>query len=65
MAARNTPLRSAAACQPITVSMGRRGNLCDKASAEIFMKKTLKVEALCLVNYETFKHVTAAFSALH
>ena len=48
MAARNMPLRSAAACQPITVSMGRRGNLYDNATAEIFMKKTLEVEALCL-----------------
>ena len=45
----------------ITVSTGRRGNLYDNATVEIFMKTTLKVEALCLMNYETFEDATADF----
>ncbi len=39
-------------------SMGRRGNPYDNAKAESFMK-TLKVEAVYLVEYETFEDVTA------
>jgi putative transposase len=39
-------------------SMGRRGNPCDNAMAESFMK-TLKVEAVYLMDYETFEDVTA------
>jgi putative transposase len=39
-------------------SMSRRGNLYDNANAESFMK-TLKVEALYLIAYETFKDATA------
>ena len=39
-------------------SMGRRGNPYDNAKAESFMK-TLKVEAVYLMNYETFEDVTA------
>jgi putative transposase len=39
-------------------SMGRRGNPYDNAKAESFMK-TLKVEAVYLVSYETFEDVTA------
>ena len=39
-------------------SMGRRGNPYDNAKAESFMK-TLKVEALYLMEYETFEDVTA------
>src|SRR6202043_2594298 len=39
-------------------SMGRRGNPYDNAKAESFMK-TLKVEAVYLMAYETFEHVTA------
>ena len=35
-------------------SMGRRGNLYDKAKAESFMK-TLKVEVVYPMTYETFK----------
>jgi putative transposase len=38
-------------------SMGRRGNPYDNAKAESFMK-TLKVEAVCLMDYETFEDVT-------
>jgi putative transposase len=38
--------------------MGRRGNPYDNAKAESFMK-TLKVEAVYLMNYETFEDVTA------
>ena len=43
-------------------SMGRRGNPYDNAKAESFMK-TLKVEAVYLMAYETFEDVTAAFRA--
>jgi putative transposase len=39
-------------------SMGRRGNPYDNAKAESFMK-TLKVEAVYLMEYETFADVTA------
>jgi len=39
-------------------SMGRRGNPYDNAKAESFMK-TLKVEAVYLMAYETFQDVTA------
>ena len=39
-------------------SMGRRGNPYDYAKAESFMK-TLKVEAVYLMDYETFEDVTA------
>jgi transposase InsO family protein len=39
-------------------SMGRRGNPYDNANAESFMK-TLKVEAVYLMDYETFEDVTA------
>jgi putative transposase len=39
-------------------SMGRRGNPYDNAKAESFMK-TLKVEAVYLMAYETFEEVTA------
>jgi putative transposase len=39
-------------------SMSRRGNPYDNAKAESFMK-TLKVEAVYLVTYETFEDVTA------
>ena len=38
--------------------MGRRGNPYDNAKAESFMK-TLKVEAVYLMEYETFIDVTA------
>ncbi len=39
-------------------SMGRRGNPYDNAQAESFMK-TLKVEAVYLMEYETFEDVIA------
>ena len=39
-------------------AMGRRGNPYDNAKAESFMK-TLKVEAVSLMAYETFEDVTA------
>ncbi len=39
-------------------SMGRRGNPYDNAKAESFMK-TLNVEAVYLMDYETFEDVTA------
>lgn len=42
-------------------SMGRRGNPHDNAKAESFMK-TLKVEAVYLMDYETFEDVTADLS---
>ena len=38
--------------------MGRRGNPYDNAKAESFMK-TLKVETVYLMDYETFEDVTA------
>jgi putative transposase len=43
-------------------SMGRRGNPYDNAKAESFMK-TLKVEAVYLMEYETFEDVTADLPA--
>ena len=42
----------------LTGSMGRRGNPYDNAKVESFMK-TLKVEAVYLMTYETFEDVTA------
>ena len=42
----------------LTGSMGRRGNPYDNAKVESFMK-TLKVEAVYLMAYETFEDVTA------
>jgi transposase InsO family protein len=42
----------------LTGSMGRRGNPHDNAKVESFMK-TLKVEAVYLMAYETFEDVTA------
>jgi putative transposase len=42
----------------LTGSMGRRGNPYDNAKAESFMK-TLKVEAVYLMAYETFEDVAA------
>jgi transposase InsO family protein len=39
--------------------MGRRGNPYDNAKAESFMK-TLKVEEVYLMEYETFEEVTAS-----
>jgi transposase InsO family protein len=48
--------RSIAACSPshrLVGSMGRRANPYDNANAESFMK-TLKVEAIYLMEYETF-----------
>jgi putative transposase len=42
----------------LTGSMDRRGNPYDNAKAESFMK-TLKVEAVYLMAYETFEDVTA------
>ena len=42
----------------LTGSIGRRGNPYDNAKAESFMK-TLKVEAVYLMAYETFEDVTA------
>ena len=44
--------------------MSRRGNPYDNAKAESFMK-TLKVEAVYLVAYETFEDVTADLPQLH
>jgi hypothetical protein len=61
IAVRNTLLRPTVTCSPNTVlvgSMGRPGNPYDSAKAESFMK-TLKVEAVYLMGYETFEDVTA------
>ena len=44
-------------------SMSRRGNPYDNANAESFMK-TLKVEVIYLVTYETFEDVTADLPCL-
>jgi putative transposase len=52
------PYRRLLAANGIVGSMGRRGNPYDNAKAESFMK-TLKVEAVYLVAYETFEDVTA------
>jgi putative transposase len=50
--------RSLLAYHGLLGSMGRRGNPYDNAKAESFMK-TLKVEAVYLMAYETFEDVTA------
>jgi len=50
--------RQLLAAQGLLGSMGRRGNPYDNAKAESFMK-TLKVEAVYLMAYETFEDVTA------
>ena len=58
-AARNTPPRTIAkllAAHGLVGSMGRRGNPYDNAKAESFMK-TLKVEAVYPMAYETFDDV--------
>jgi putative transposase len=52
------PYRRLLAAHGIVGSMGRRGNPYDNAKAESFMK-TLKVEAVYLMAYETFEDVTA------
>ena len=44
--------------------MGRRGNPYDNAKAESFMK-TLKVEDVYLMAYETFDDVDSLIAALH
>ena len=49
--------REALAAQGLVGSMGRRGNPYDNAKAESFMK-TLKVEAVYPMAYETFADVT-------
>ena len=51
-------LRTPGQPTPLVGSMGRRGNPYDNAKAESFMK-TLKVEAVYLMDYETFEDVTA------
>jgi putative transposase len=50
--------RALLAAHGLTGSMGRRGNPYDNAKAESFMK-TLKVEAVYLMEYETFADVAA------
>lgn len=52
------PYRRMLAEHGLAGSMGRRGNPYDNAKAESFMK-TLKVEAVYLMDYETFEDVTA------
>jgi putative transposase len=52
------PYRDMLAEHGLIGSMGRRGNPYDNAKAESFMK-TLKVEAVYLMDYETFEDVTA------
>jgi putative transposase len=52
------PYRNMLAEHGLVGSMGRRGNPYDNAKAESFMK-TLKVEAVYLMGYETFEDVTA------
>jgi putative transposase len=52
------PYRKLLAEHDLIGSMGRRGNPYDNAKAESFMK-TLKVEAVYLMAYETFEDVTA------
>ena len=63
IAARNTPLRAyreALATNGLVGSMGRRGNPYDNAKAESFMK-TLKVEAVYPMAYETFDDAAKTF----
>ena len=50
--------RAELAAHGLEGSMGRRGNPYDNAKAESFMK-TLKVEAVYLMDYQTFEDVTA------
>jgi len=50
--------RNSLADHGLVGSMGRRGNPYDNAKAESFMK-TLKVEAVYLMDYQTFEDVTA------
>src|SRR3954463_6576980 len=58
-AVRNTPpYRKLLADHKLAGSMGRRGNPYDNAKAESFMK-TLKVEAVYPMAYETFEDITA------
>ena len=52
------PYRTVLRDHGLVGSMGRRGNPYDNAKAESFMK-TLKVEAVYLMAYETFEDVTA------
>jgi putative transposase len=52
------PYRGLLAEHGLVGSMGRRGNPYDNAKAESFMK-TLKVEAVYLMDYDTFEDVTA------
>src|SRR6266852_4993995 len=52
------PYRNVLAEHGLVGSMGRRGNPYDNAKAESFMK-TLKVEAVYLMDYQTFEDVTA------
>ena len=55
---RRGPYRQALAAHGFVGSMGRRGNPYDNAKAESFMK-TLKVEAVYPMAYETFADVAA------
>src|SRR5713101_1834422 len=52
------PYRNVLVQHGLVGSMGRRGNPYDNAKAESFMK-TLKVEAVYLMDYQTFEDVTA------
>jgi putative transposase len=52
------PYRDVLVQHGLVGSMGRRGNPYDNAKAESFMK-TLKVEAVYLMDYQTFEDVTA------
>jgi putative transposase len=52
------PYRNVLAEHGLIGSMGRRGNPYDNAKAESFMK-TLKVEAVYLMDYQTFEDVAA------
>src|SRR6478735_651068 len=52
------PYRTVLREHDLVGSMGRRGNPYDNAKAESFMK-TLKVEAVYLMAYETFEDVAA------